>query len=1545
TISIDDIILAEGNAGPAVFGFTVSLSASSAQTITVDYTTTNGSATTADLDYTAVSNTLTFNPGDTTKPVTVNVAGDVKNEAHETFTVDLSNETGLDVSIADNQGLGTITNDDPMTISIDDITLVEGDVGSTAFGFTVSLAAASGQTITVDYTTTDGIATVADSDYTAVSNTLTFNPGDTTKPVTVNIAGDVTNEAHETFTIDLSNQTGAGVTITDNQGLGTITNDDTVTISIDDIVLAEGNAGPTAFGFTVSLAAATGQTITVDYTTTNGSATIADLDYTAVSGTVTFNPGDTTKPVTVNVTGDVKNEVHETFTVDLSNQTGVGVTIFDDQGLGTIANDDPIAISIDNITLPEGHAGPTVFVFTVSLSVSNWQTITVDYTTTDRTATVADNDYTAVAGTLTFEPGNTVKTITVIVNGDTEHEDHDNFTVDLSNETGTGVTIADAQGRGLIQNDDPPGIFIVEPGGSTQISEDGATDGYTVVLLSKPTSNVTVTATPDAQTDLDTGAETDIAILVFTPINWADPQTITVTANDDFVAEDVHSSTITHVAESDDSDYDAIGIIDVAATITDNDIAGISIIESDDVTDIAEGGATDTYNIVLTSQPVIDVFITAEPDDQSYLRSGPDPAITLTFTADDWNEPQTVVVTAVDDGLVEGLHLSIISHSADSGDDGYDGIEISEVVAVVTDNDFSQVIITETDGTTEVIEGGATDSYWVSLEALPTANVYVTVTPDMEISLDSGAGTAVTLTFTNLTWNIPQNVDITAVNDSIIEGLHTSTITHTVTSDDDSFNGGTVSDVIVQIRDDEFFADAGADRQDLPGLHQLNGSILGQMESGDLVFTWTQISGDPVPMNDPLAARAYFVASVSGDYSFEFTVEGSGGLTDTDSITITVLDTAPVAVTSPHFTMPLGTSAVLSGIDSYDSSGTAIDSYNWDMYEGDVENPIVNPVAFIDQVMVDPTSSTPDFTPPEAGVYHLSLQVSSDGQNSELARMEITVLDQVFPTEPPAANAGPFQVVSLNSIVTLNGRNSMDPDSGATGPDLAFSWRQISGPAVALSDSFSEAPTFTPVQAGFYTFGLTVTDVLDDNLPSNEDSTTVVAFAEAVNLPPTALPHLLNFDDTNLDGVINVGEKFTLSTDESVDPDGDPLSIQWSQVSGPGFYEMAPGELDSEIEYIPLTEGTYIFQLIVNDGTTDSPPVEITVQVLPADTSAPVAVAMANNQEVLRVTILDPTAIALDASLSTGDDGETADGLDFTWHQIQGPPVLIGAWETQAASVTLLPSIAQTYAFELTVSNATGAMASDTVYVAVSTYDPATNPGGNNIPRPQIDAPQHAFVGEKVKMNGSSSFDPQDADGVEDGDTGLILTWTQIGGPFVALDKNDPLIPTFTPAIPGIYRFLCYADDGIATSMPAEVMIEITKMTARRYGGGGGGGSSGCFIATAAYGSYAEKHVMLLREFRDRCLLTNTPGRWFVNTYYKYSPPVAGYIAKRPALQGITRITLLPLIALAMFTVNANLATKMLIICMLVLIARWITRRMHMRQAKKVQVTAWDNLD
>ena len=271
------------------------------------------------------------------------------------------------------------------TISIDDISGLEGDMGTTAFDFTVSLPAADAKDVTVDYITISETATPANNDYIATSGTATIPAGNLSTTVTVNVNGDATFEANETFFVSLSSPP-ANATITDAQGQATIVNDDNVpSVSIGDLTALEGDAGTTLFNFTVTLSNPTALDVKVDYATTDGpapppgsvilAATTADNDYVATSGTATIPAKSTSTIITVPVNGDVEVEAFENFLVKLSNSNA---SIADTTGEAIIENDDgPTAVGNAAITeyglglpTPNPSQGNTRIDFAVPLEAS-----------------------------------------------------------------------------------------------------------------------------------------------------------------------------------------------------------------------------------------------------------------------------------------------------------------------------------------------------------------------------------------------------------------------------------------------------------------------------------------------------------------------------------------------------------------------------------------------------------------------------------------------------------------------------------------------------------------------------------------------------------------------------------------------------------------------------------------------------------------------------------------------------------------------------------------------------------------------------------------------------------------------------------------------------------------------------------------------------------------------------------------------------------------------------------------------------------------------
>jgi large repetitive protein len=446
TISVNNVSVTEGDTATVTATFTASLSVVSANAVTFDWATAVGSATQG-VDYVASSGSRTIAAGATAATVGITVNGDILDEADETFDITLSDPGNA--TIADGSGLGTITDDDPLPLlSIDDVSLTEGNAGTSIATFAVTLSAASGKTVTVGWATADDGA-AQPADYTTSSGTLTFVPGDMSKPIPVTVNGDLSAELDETFSVNLSAPSNA--TLGDANGVGTIVDDANLpVIDIDDSTIAEGQSetGPITFSVTLSNPAAL--PVTVDWSTADGTAANG-VDYLQDNGTVTFASNDTTETITVTVNGDASYEGDETLLLDLSNATGVA-PIGDPQGIGTIANDDAAPIvSVTNASVVEGNAGTSLLTFAVSATGATDVDASVDFATAGTTAS-AGSDFVSTSGTLTIPAGTANGTIDVIVNGDVTYESNETLSLTLSNPA--DATVGDGTGQGTIVNND-----------------------------------------------------------------------------------------------------------------------------------------------------------------------------------------------------------------------------------------------------------------------------------------------------------------------------------------------------------------------------------------------------------------------------------------------------------------------------------------------------------------------------------------------------------------------------------------------------------------------------------------------------------------------------------------------------------------------------------------------------------------------------------------------------------------------------------------------------------------------------------------------------------------------------------------------------------------------------------------------------------------------------------------------------------------------------------------------------------------------------------
>ena len=346
-------------------------------------------------------------------------------------------------------------------------------------------------------------------------------------------------------------------------------------------------------------------------------------------------------------------------------------------------------------------------------------------------------------------------------------------------------TVSGADYEGLVAEvevtiieDDTPGVTISIT--ALEVPE-GDSQSYTVVLDTEPAADVTVTIQgPD---------NAEVAVnqteLTFTVDNWNTPQTVTVTAahDDDAVADE--PVVLTHTVSG--GDYEGLAAADIEVTITEDDTAGVTI--STDALEVPEGDSQ-SYAVVLDTEPAADVTVEIQVPDNSDIAVD---QTALTFTANNWNTPQTVTVTAHHDDDAVDDDPVVLTHAVSGGD--YEDVTVANVEVTITEDDTTGVTISVP--ALEVPEGDA-QSYAVVLDTEPAADVTVAIQgpDDADIALDQTA-----LTFTADNWNTPQTVTVTAHHDDDAVDDDPVVLTHAVSGGD--YEDVTVANVEVTITEDD----------------------------------------------------------------------------------------------------------------------------------------------------------------------------------------------------------------------------------------------------------------------------------------------------------------------------------------------------------------------------------------------------------------------------------------------------------------------------------------------------------------------------------------------------------------------------------------------------------------------------------------------------------------------------------------------------------------------------------------------------------------------
>ncbi|HVF75726.1 MAG TPA: Calx-beta domain-containing protein [Acidimicrobiales bacterium] len=740
SVKVSDATATEGNSGQKTVTFTLTLTPAAVTDVVVNYNTDDAewqsgtqAVATAGSDYQSKSSSVTFNASNpTTRNISVTLLGDTIPEPNEIFDVVAAVQGGTSTD----RGTGTIVNDDaaPPSIRIADLNKAEGDSGSTTFGFTVTRDGDTSQPVdftwrTQDDTALDSASSASGGDYNPVTTAAGQIPaGQTTTVVNVTVFGDTEIERNETFVVEILQSANAGVS--DASAKGTIIDDDDVVLRFKDTVVGDEKAtvggvetggphpGNSESGatrtFTVEIADGeeSGQTVTVDYDTKNDTA-IAPGDYTAKAGTLTFVPGDKEEDIVVNVNDDNLPEATEEFLVELSDPVNATLGA-DDTAKGRIADNDTTNPNLDvsNARANEPDTGTTPATFNLSLSFESGQAITANYATVAGTAT-SPADYTHTTGTVTFAAGETLKTVTVPVVGDTTAEGNEKFKLDI-----TSVTTNNATDNCLSSSDDcGTGTIVDDETVTLSILDSSATEGNPPAMNSMAFSVV-----------LSTALAQDVKVEYHTEDG-------TARASEDYTTED---SEITIEAGETE------GLIEIpitADTFGEPTETFTVVLDRSDVATIQDGTAVGEINDNDSSVPTVSIAdaSNAESGDMSFtvtLTGTPNPAGTTvnyattpgsaTAPADFASETGSVTLTATKttDTIVIDVTDDTIDETAESftvtlSNPSNGTIDDGEATGTITDNDGPSVAITDQ----TVTEGNAGTTNAVFTVSITEASV------------------------------------------------------------------------------------------------------------------------------------------------------------------------------------------------------------------------------------------------------------------------------------------------------------------------------------------------------------------------------------------------------------------------------------------------------------------------------------------------------------------------------------------------------------------------------------------------------------------------------------------------------------------------------------------------------------------------------------------------------------------------------------------------------------------------------------------------------
>ena len=536
----------------------------------------------------------------------------------------------------------------------------------------------------------------------------------------------------------------------------------------------------------------------------------------------------------------------------------------------------------------------------------------------------------------------------------------------------------------------------------------------------------------------------------------------------------------------------------------------------------------------------------------------------------------------------------------------------------------------------------------------------------------------------------------------------------------------------------------------------LDGSASSDVDGDSITYSWRFTAmppGSTAALSDPTIVNPSFEVDVPGTYSVQLVVNDGKADSKPDIVNINTENSPPVAIAGADQTVLVGRTVALDGSSSTDVDGDPL-TYNWSITSMPVGSTAV---------LSDPSAVSPSFTVDAPGIYTVQLIVNDGMVNSEPDSVDISTDNSV-----PIADAGPDQTALVGETVTLDGSGSSDAD----GDSLMFTWALTSvpsGSAAVISDVTAVNPTFDIDLPGTYVAQLIVNDGMADSAADSVRITTE-------NTPPVA--------NAGPNQTVLVGDTVTLDGSNSSDVDGDLLTFSWS------FTSLPPGSiamLSDNTAVMPTFNvdvyGTYVLQLMVNDGTVNSAADTVTII---TENTAPVANAGTDQ------TVLVGDTVVLNGSGSSDADG---DGLTYTWSFVSKPAGSTAVLsDANAVSPGFFVDEAGSYVLQLVVNDGIVNSAPDTMTITTENSPPVANAGSD----------QSVLVGDTVILDGSGSNDV-------DGDT-LTYAWSFVSLPsasLASLSDATMVDSSFTVDVAGTYVVQLIVNDGTVDSAP-DSMVVIT---------------------------------------------------------------------------------------------------------------------------------------